>query len=255
MPDPQKIQKEVTDGKEAVTLACLLTGKLNSIFPNGIDVPDDSPPEAADTQPATTQPKDKTRHIDAIKTVEKGTVLVVSDVDILSDMLCFDRSFFGMAQSGGNVPFVLNALEFLSGSDDLISIRSRGRFLRPFTVIDEIERQSDRDTQDKIDAVNEKIKDSQKQLDALGRQSTTERDVALLEAKVLEERRKIEAQITAANRELRDLKGVRRDKVEAIELKLEIYNVVAAPAILLLIAIVLLLFRYFQAKHYAAQRA
>jgi len=231
---------------------------MNSIYPNGIDLPDDSPDQPDTqpaTQPATTQPKDKTKHIDAIKSTEKGTVLVVSDVDILTDMLCFDRSFFGMAQSGANVPFVLNALEFLSGSDDLISIRSRGRFLRPFTVIDEIERQSDRETQAEVDKVNEEIKEAQEELNALGRKSETEQDVAILEAKVIEQRREIEAKITAANRKLRDLKGVRRDKVETIELKLEILNVVAAPAILLLIAIVLLFFRYFQAKHYAAQRA
>ncbi|MDP6633312.1 MAG: Gldg family protein [Phycisphaerae bacterium] len=258
MPNPQKIQEEVTDGTEAVTLACMLTGKMNSIFPNGIDIPDDSPDEP-DTQPAstqpTTQPKDKTKHIDAIKSTDKGTVLVVADVDIITDMLCYDRSFFGMAQSGANVPFLLNALEFLSGSEDLISIRSRGRFLRPFTVIDEIERESDRKTQKRIDAVNAKIKASQKRLDELGRQGATEQDVALLEATVIEERRKAQAEITAANRELRDLKSVRREKVEAIEWKLRALNVGAAPAILLLIAIVLWLVRYFQAKYYAAQRA
>ena len=259
MPDAQKIQKEVKDGSEAVTLACLLTGTMNSIFPNGIDIADDSPPPAttqpATTQPATTQPKAKTKHIDAIKNTDKGTVLVVADVDILTDMLCYDRSFFGMAQSGGNVPFVLNALEFLSGSDDLISIRSRGRFMRPFTVLDEIERETDRETQEKIDAVNAEIKASQEELNALGKRSASEQDAALLEAKLLDQRREIEAKITAANRQLRELKSVRREKVEALEFDLKIYNIAAAPAILLLIAIALWLVRYFRAKHYAAQRA
>ena len=254
MPDPNRIQKEVQDGTEAVTLACLLSGKMNSIFPNGIDIKDDSP-EPATTQPATTQPKDRTRHIDAIKSTDKGTVLVVSDVDIITDMLCYDRSFFGMAQSGGNVPFVLNALEFLSGSDDLISIRSRGRFTRPFIVLDEIERETDRETQEKIDAVNAEIKASQDELDALGRRGASEQNVALLEAKLLEQRRAIEAKITDANLQLRKLKSVRREKVELLERKLERYNIFAAPAILLLIAIALSLFRYFRAKHYAAQRA
>ena len=259
MPDPNRIQKEVEDGTEAVTLACLLSGQMSSIFPNGIDIKDDSPAPAPDTQPATqpatTQPKERTKHLDAIKNTDKGTVLVVSDVDIITDMLCYDRSFFGMAQSGGNVPFVLNALEFLSGSEDLISIRSRGRFMRPFTVLDEIERETDRETQAKIEAVNAEIKASQDELNALGRRSTTEQDVALLEAKLLEQRREIEAKITAANRQLRNLKSVRREKVEALERKMEYCNVFIAPTILLLIAIALSLFRYFRAKHYAAQRA
>ncbi|MDP6545433.1 MAG: GldG family protein [Phycisphaerae bacterium] len=251
MPDPQKIQKEVTDGTEEVTLAGLLTGKMNSVFPNGIDIKDDSPAPAT-TQPATTQPKERTKHIDAIKTTDKGTVLIVADVDIITDMLCYDRSFFGMAQSGSNVPFILNALEFLSGSEDLISIRSRGRFLRPFTVVDEIERETDRQTQAEIDEVNTEIKNHQQELTDIGRKG---QNTALLEATVLEKKRQIEASITAANRKLRDLKGIRRDRVEALELKLEFYNVVAAPALLLLIAITLSVVQYFRAKHYAAQRA
>ena len=127
--------------------------------------------------------------------------------------------------------------------------------MRPFTVLDEIERETDRETQAKIDAVNAEIKASQDELNALGRRSTTEQDVALLESKLLEQRREIEAKITAANRQLRELKSVRREKVESLERKLEQYNVFAAPLILLLIAILLSLFRYFRAKHYAAQRA
>ncbi|MBL7219153.1 MAG: GldG family protein [Phycisphaerae bacterium] len=272
MPDAQKIQKEVRDGTEPVVLACLLTGKFTTNFPTGIEVErdgaDDETPDTqpattrpattqpATTQPATTQPKDKTKRIEPVKESAEGAmVLVVSDVDILTDMLCYDRSFFGMAQSGSNVPFVLNALEFLSGSKDLISIRSRGRFSRPFTVVDEIERETDRQTQEEIDAVNAKIKGYQSELDALGKKSGSEQDAAVLQEAVLAKRRQIEADITAANRQLRDLKSIRREKVEALEFKLKIYNIAAASAILLLIAILLWLFRYFRAKHYAAQRA
>jgi ABC-type uncharacterized transport system involved in gliding motility auxiliary subunit len=259
MPDADKIQEEVQDGTEAVTLACLLTGQLGSIYPNGIDIEDDSPEppttQPATTQPAATQPKDNTRHIDAIKTTDKGTVLVVADVDIITDMLCYDNNrFFGPSQSGGNVPFVLNALEFLSGSDDLISIRSRGRFMRPFIVLDELERETDRETQVEVDAINAKIKAAQDKLDALDRPAT-DQDVALFAAKVLEERRAIQEKMKAAHLQLRKLKSVRREKVEALESEMKYYNVLAAPVILLLIAIVLSLFRYFRAKHYAAQRA
>jgi len=277
MPDPQKIQKEVRDGTEPVILACLLTGKFTTNFPTGIEIErdsaDDETPDTqpaatqpaatqpaatqpATTQPATTQPKDEKKRIEPVMESAKGAmVLVVSDVDMMTDMMCYDRSFFGMAQSGSNVPFVLNALEFLSGSEDLISIRSRGRFIRPFTVLDEIERETDRQTQEEIDAVNTKIKGYQSELDALGKKSGSEQDVAMLQEAVLAKRRQIEADITAANRQLRDLKSKRREKVEALERSLEHYNVFAAPAILLLIAIVLWLFRYFRAKHYAAQRA
>jgi ABC-2 type transport system permease protein len=254
-PDPKRIQEEVQNGTEAVTLACLLTGEFTSIFPNGIDIKDDSPPPPPTTQPATTQPKDKTKKIPAIKTAAKGaTVLVVADVDILTDMLCYDNQFFGQSQSGANVPFILNALEFLSGSEDLISIRSRGKFMRPFIVLDEIERQTDRETQVEVDAINAEIKAAQQELNDLDRPAT-EQDVALFEAKVMEQRRQIQEKMDDANSRLRKLKSVRREKVEALKGEMKFYNVAVAPAILLLIAIGLALFLYFRAKHYAAQRA
>ena len=243
----KNIRNEVKKEEEkAVTLACLLTGKMSSIFPNGIDIPDDSP-EPVTTQPATTRPEDKTKHLDAIESTDNGTVMVVSDVDILTDQLCYSSFGFGMAQSGANVPFVLNALEFLSGSDDLISIRSRGRFLRPFTVVDDIERETDRQTQAKVDEANAELKGYQEELGALSQKGDN--------ATFLAKKRELEASMTAVNRKLRDIRGVRRDKVEALEFKLKLCNIVAASAMLLLIAVGLWLFRYFQAKHYAARRA
>ncbi|MBT3200650.1 MAG: hypothetical protein HN350_12125 [Phycisphaerales bacterium] len=240
----ETLQKEAKDGSEAVTLAGILEGPMRSIYPNGIDILDESPPPTATTQPAT-QPR--TKHLDAIKTVEKGTVLVVADVDILSDQLSYQSYGFGMAQSGANVPFVLNALEFLSGSNDLISIRSRGRFLRPFKVVDEIERETDRQTQTQIDEANAELKGYQQELEALSRKGD---DVTFLEKK-----RELEASVTAVQRKIRNIRAVRRKKVEALEFELKAYNTAVAPAILLLIAILLALFRYFRAKHYAAQRA
>ena len=45
--------------------------------------------------------------------------------------------------SADNGPFAINALDNLSGSDDLISIRSRGTFRRPFEKMDELRRQAD----------------------------------------------------------------------------------------------------------------
>jgi ABC-2 type transport system permease protein len=246
------IRSGMEEGQEPVILAELMTGEIESRFPDGIDIDDDRP----DTQPATSQPKPKTRHIDAIaKSSKDAMVIVVADVDILADFLTYPRSNFGMSQSVGNVPFVLNSLEMLSGSNDLISIRSRGRFSRPFTVVDEMEQKTDRDTKKEADRINKEIATYQENLNALLSKRTSEQDMALLDAKLLGSRREIEDKIVVAKRELRKLKSTRRDDIEALERELQYSNVLAAPMILLVIAVILWLVRYFRAKHYAARRA
>ena len=41
-----------------------------------------------------------------------------------------------------NIVFASNVLEFISGSPDLISIRSRGTFSRPFERVEQIEQEA-----------------------------------------------------------------------------------------------------------------
>ena len=66
---------------------------------------------------------------------------VFADVDFISDSIAYQIAFFGKMVVGDNSALVLNTIDDLSGSGDLVSIRSRGNFKRPFVVVDEIERQ------------------------------------------------------------------------------------------------------------------
>jgi ABC-type uncharacterized transport system involved in gliding motility auxiliary subunit len=70
--------------------------------------------------------------------------VVVADTDVLSDNLWTE------AQGRSNVPgswadnsvLVLNALDSLSGSDALISLRSRGHYRRAFTVVEKMQQRA-----------------------------------------------------------------------------------------------------------------
>lgn len=70
--------------------------------------------------------------------------VVVADTDVLSDNLWTE------AQGRSNVPgswadnsvLVLNALDSLSGSDALISLRSRGHYRRAFTVVEQMQQRA-----------------------------------------------------------------------------------------------------------------
>lgn len=73
-------------------------------------------------------------------------VIVVADTDLLSDRMWLEaqqRPGQTLLRSwADNDVFVINTLDYLTGSDALISLRSRGRFSRPFSIVDELQRQA-----------------------------------------------------------------------------------------------------------------
>ena len=96
-------------------------------------------------------------------------------------------------------------------------------------------------------------KNYQDQLAKLG-DGTDQKDLTLIRNAALVQRAKIEADIRQANKDLRRLQEKRREKVEALAAGLQAWNMVAAPAVILLIAIALAAIRYIRAKHYAVRR-
>ena len=79
-------------------------------------------------------------------------------------MVAYQQSFFGTTVVGDNSTLLLNTIENLSGSGDLIAIRSRGNFQRPFTVVEQIEREAEKETAEEVAQVNTQIEAFQKEL-------------------------------------------------------------------------------------------
>src|SRR5204863_461521 len=79
--------------------------------------------------------------------VEHLGVVVFADTDLLSDYLWVrEQSFFGqrIAQAwASNGDLVQNALDNLAGSTDLISVRGRASFTRPFERVEKLRRAAD----------------------------------------------------------------------------------------------------------------
>jgi ABC-type uncharacterized transport system involved in gliding motility auxiliary subunit len=251
-PNAEAIRRAVSDGTKPLMLACRITGKFRTNFPNGLQVEEKKDSTSAKDKPAE-EPKPKT--IEAVKEASaEGVILVFADVDMISDMLAYRATFFGSGQEGDNAPLVFNALDFLAGSSDLIAIRSRGGFNRPFTVVDRIEREAEAATADKVNAVNERIKQYQDQLAKLGA-SATEGNEKLVASEAVAERKKVEEDIRQAQKELRRLNAGKRARIEALGVKIETHNLVWAPAAVLLIAIVLAVVRFIRARRYIARRA
>ncbi|MGD1001822.1 MAG: GldG family protein [Candidatus Brocadiia bacterium] len=251
-PNPEAIRRAVTDGTKPLMLACRITGKFRTNFPNGLPVEEKKEPAPPNGKP-TEEPKPKT--VEAVKEAPgEGVILVFADVDMISDMVAYREAFFGAEQQGDNAPLVSNALDFLAGSSDLIAIRSRGGFNRPFTVVDRIDREAEAATGDQVNALNERIKAYQDQLAKLGA-SATEGNEKLIAGEAVAQRKKVEEDIRQAQKELRRLNAGKRSRIEALGVKIETHNLVWAPAAVLLIAIVLAVVRFVRARRYIARRA
>src|SRR3546814_224515 len=80
------------------------------------------------------------------------------------------RDFFGQRfaiPTANNGDLVINAVDNLSGSDDLISLRSRGTARRPFTLIASLRQEAEAKFQAKEQRLAEKLAETEKKLQEL----------------------------------------------------------------------------------------
>lgn len=99
---------------------------------------------------------------------ESGEVVLVADTDMLSDRLWVrTQNFFGqklLNAFANNGDFFVNTVDNLTGSSDLISIRSRGTSNRPFTRVEELEQVADDRFRAKERELRQELTDTERRL-------------------------------------------------------------------------------------------
>jgi ABC-type uncharacterized transport system involved in gliding motility auxiliary subunit len=177
-------------------------------------------------------------------------VAVFADVDFISDMLAY-QNFppFGKVVVGDNSALMLNAIDKLGGSGDLISIRSRGNFRRPFTVVDKIEEQAVNEEREEVAKINAQIVGFRSELESI-RTSVKEEEQEVIGSSIMQKKRDLELKIHQAQRQLRQVKRTRRERIEHLGNILRGFNMLMTPAVILAIAIVLGIYRSVKKRHY-----
>jgi ABC-2 type transport system permease protein len=250
-PDPAKLMSSFTDGTQPVKMAYLVTGKFKSSFPEGIEVEVASkdPNEKDDKDP--NKPKMVKQHITGLTEAQEDCAVVVfSDVDFISDQMAYANSIFGKMVVGDNSALLIDAIEDLSGSGDLISIRSRGNFKRPFVVVDKIEQEADKETAAEVEVVNAQIEGFNQKLQALVSSAKDEQQQQLVGSEIVKQKRDLEVKIREAQRQLREIKAKRRARTDRLATKLEVLNMAALPGLVMVFAIALSVWRGARRRHY-----
>lgn len=247
MPQPKNILQEAEEVGDSLTLACLITGELETGYPDGIDidvVADKEMEDEGDKKEDKDKDEDKEakKHIEPVeKAAEGATVLVVSDVDMITDTMAYTNVFGMVSPSGDNAPFLVNALDFLAGSNELIALRSRGRAQRPFELFEKIEREEEQKIADEDQKLQAKIDEYNKEISDLAKKGG---DGDVLVDQVMKRRRELQSKLLEARRKRRDLKSGSRARIESLQWTSKVFNMLGAPVILLLIAISIWIYRY-----------
>ncbi len=248
-PDPEKLMARFIEGTQPVPMGYLVTGRFRSSFPEGIEVEVEA--DDADEDDESDEPRMVTKRITGLTEASADcAVAVFSDVDFLSDQMAYANSLFGKMVVGDNSALLMNTIEDLSGSGDLISIRSRGNYRRPFTVVDEIERQAERETDDEVALINAQIEGFNLELQNLATSAQAGEQEEVIGSSIIEKRRQLELKIREAQRQLREVNARRRERIEHLGAILRRFNMGLVPGVIMLIALVLGLWRSFRRRHY-----
>ncbi|MEP7702866.1 Gldg family protein [Paraglaciecola sp. 25GB23A] len=217
--DPDELAKKFQSKNKEFVLAGRLIGKAKSAF--------EQAPEGQDASTFTAS-------TDALN------LIVVGDTDLLADRFWVQQAnFFGQmvfTPFANNGDFVTNAVENLSGSEALISIRSRGTFARPFIKVDELTVAAEKKFREQELILQQQLDDTEQQLMQLQTQQEDEAGLVISaeQQQTIDNFMQKKIEIRKALREVRH----QLDKdIEQLGNWIKLINIAAAPFILVMLLI------------------
>lgn len=219
--NPAKLRDAFTPGTEPVVLAYQITGQLPSAFPEGGEfaaTPPESPPGLPPgvELPAPTGGETVRREAVDPSQYAGSTVIVFADVDFISDQIAFQRNFLGLVTAANdNHKLLLNSVDYLLGSAELMDVRAKHGIRRPFTRFDEIEAAAEEQTLERERQLRADVEAFQEQLREKQRELT--QNAALLQKRVQDEVDELNEKVRDSNRQLREIRLARRQEIEREE--------------------------------------
>ena len=220
--DPASLLNEFISENRQQTLAARLSGKVSTAFPDGL-------PGAGSDAAAGSNP------------IKEGNinVILVADTDLLSDYMWIRmQSFFGLEVPqtlANNGDFVINSLDNLSGNNDLISLRTRGNYSRPFTTVEEIRRNAESEFRAQERELQTKLEETEKRLGEL-QQDTGEGDL-ILSPEQTQEIEKFRQEQINTRKELRNVQHELQKNIERLGTPLKFINIGLVPMLIGALAI------------------
>lgn len=253
IPDVLGLLEKFKPDEKTYIIAARLTGNATTAFPEG--------PPARTFKQTEQELAQNPNPAQLMKSGSPVNIIAVADADLLADRFWLrKRQFFGREVEepiASNADFVINALGNLSGSDALLTLRTRGLSQRPFERVREIQRQAESRLQDRDRVLRNKLKEIQDNIAGLEGVRTVkdaERGTLKVEVSLTNEQRleieTLRRDMLSIRRQLRTVQRGLREDVETLEVWLQFINIGLVPMIVSGIAITLGIVRMTRARRY-----
>ncbi len=221
MSDPASLRDGFRPTGEFV-VAARVSGNATSAYPDG-------PPVGVAAAP------------DALKASAKPlNVVIFADTDLLSDFMWGQQAnFFGQAifqPFANNGELVWNAIDNLAGSNDLISIRGRASYARPFTRVVALQTEAESRFRATEQQLEEQLNQTEERLSKLQTAQPGSGEVILTTEQAREIER-FQAEKLRIRKELRAVKSQLERDIKSLGMWTKVINVLGVPALFALIAL------------------
>ena len=260
--DPSILFDEFVSAERSFVIAARISGVIESAFPDGRpQVEEPAATEPAEGADDDVEDVDTTTSEVAIAEEPEPVIVehiqssngevnifVFADTDFLSDRLWVQvAQFLGQRipqPFANNGDIVINALDNLSGGADLVSIRSRGRYSRPFTRVLELQREADDRLRTEEADLLERLAETEQALAELN-QTEDGQLIGQITPEIQAEIDGFNQEMLNTRRRLREVQYQLTEDIEQLGARLKAINIALIP---ILLTLILLLASYFRAQ-------
>ena len=264
--DPSILFDEFESSNESHVIAARISGLVESAFPEGrpqlpvAEAEEDSDEQAsaddatAETAEDTDNPAEPEVLNDATTEEAEETVphlqrseapvnlIVFADSDVLTDRLWVQvAQFLGQRipqPFANNGDLIINAFDNLSGGADLVSIRSRGTYSRPFTRVMDLQRQADDRLRLEEAELLDRMTETEEALAQLN-QDENGNPIGQITPEIQAEVDRFNQELLETRRRLRDVQFQLTEDIDRLGSNLTLANTILVPALLTLIALMM----------------
>ncbi len=173
-----------------------------------------------------------------------SNIIVYSDTDLLTDPTWLTKQDIlgtsNLIPTADNGRLVMNSIESMSGSQNLIGLRSRGIYNRPFLVVENLQKDAELLLKEKEDSLKKELEDTEKKLKELT--DGNEIDQESLTIEQTQTINNFNKKILQIRKELREVQRELGESIKKLETFLKLINIWLMP---FLVIIVFLIFKYF----------
>ncbi|HAI15824.1 MAG TPA: ABC transporter [Gammaproteobacteria bacterium] len=274
--DPSVLFDEFVSSQQSYVVAARVSGLLDSAFPEGRPIVSEEGEESESQSEITSNSLasedtvveqevvgseeaeeeiaeaveeeviEVREHISGSGTI--ANIVVFADTDFLSDRMWVQvAQFLGRRipqPFANNGDLIINALDNLSGSADLVSIRSRGRYSRPFTRVLDLQREADDRLRTEEADLLSRLAETEASLADLNQVEDGE-PIGQITPEIQSEIDRFNGEMLETRRRLRDVQYQLTEDIERLGANLKAIDTALIP---ILLTIILLVMHYLRVQ-------